>query len=68
MARAAFAAMVAIWGTFAAAPVLAQDEGMGEVIVTAMRREASDYSSEIGIFRYCRLDSVGNLGRGTLFA
>ena len=48
MTRAGIASAVAVLSMFAGAPeALAQDEGAGEVVVTAMRREADDYSADM---------------------
>ena len=63
MTRAGFASAVAVLGMLSLAPeALAQDEGLGEVIVTAMRREAQDYSAEmpaVGLRRKADFAVVG---------
>lgn len=48
MARAGFASIFVVLATIGSiAPAWGQDEGLGEVIVTAMRREADDYSADM---------------------
>lgn len=63
MTRVGFASAIAVLGMLSAAPeALAQDEGLGEVIVTAMRREAEDYSAEmpaVGLRRKADFAVVG---------
>lgn len=47
MTRAHVASAVSVLSLFFALPCSAQDEGLGEVIVTAARRDANDYSAEV---------------------
>lgn len=48
MTRARIASVVAVLGMLAGAPqALAQDEGLAEVVVTAQRREAEDYTADM---------------------